>query len=122
MDNKNNSGYIDNLKELALNNNNFRQVLFTGEYMQLVLMSLLPNEEIGLEKHVGHEQFVYIVSGEVEVKINEKIQTIKAGSAVIVPSGAEHNFTNLSNSQTAKLYTIYSPAEHKDGTVHTTKP
>jgi mannose-6-phosphate isomerase-like protein (cupin superfamily) len=112
-------GYKDNIEKLTTENNNFRKVLYSGEHCQLVLMSLLPNEEIGMEIHTDNDQFFRFEKGSGQVIINDMIYEVKDGDAVIVPSGANHNVT--AGSDGLKLYTIYSPAHHKDGIVRSTK-
>lgn len=111
---------ITHLSEETLNNENFRKVLTTNEHSQVVIMSLKPGEEIGLETH-SLDQFLYIVHGEGEAVVGNETQNVHSGSAVVVPAGEEHNVTNTSDSETMKLFTVYSPAEHEDGTVHETK-
>jgi mannose-6-phosphate isomerase-like protein (cupin superfamily) len=118
---KNMTGYIGNIEEQTLENNNFRQVLFTGQHAQLVIMSLKPMEEIGIEIHPVTDQFLRFESGEGKVIINGEEQTVKDGDAVIIPAGTEHNVINTSSEKFLKLYTIYSPSHHKDGTIHVTK-
>jgi len=114
------ASYSGNIEELTLNNGNFRQVLFTGQYTQLVVMSLLPNEEIGMEAHPNVDQFFRFESGQGKVII-DGVETIVAdGMAVIVPAGSQHNIINT-GAQPLKLYTLYSPPNHPDGTVHATK-
>ncbi len=114
-------GYVDNIEKLTLENENFRKVLYTGKHSQLVLMSLKPNEDIGLEVHPNVDQFFRIEKGQGKVIIDGIEHEISDGSAVIVPSGSEHNVINTSATESLKLYTIYSPANHKDGTIHETK-
>lgn len=114
-------GYHAPIEDKTLENNNFRQVLFTGPNLQLVLMTLQPNEDIGLEVHEDHDQFFRFEAGEGEVVIGEQTFGVKDGDAVIVPAGAQHNITNTSGDEALKLYTIYAPPEHADGTVHPTK-
>ena len=114
-------GYNQNIEKLTLENKNFRQVLYTAKHCQLVTMSLKPLEEIGLETHIDNDQFFRFESGEGKVVIDGVESAIADGSAVIVPAGAEHNVINLSADKPLKLYTIYSPAHHKDGIVHATK-
>ena len=114
-------GYKDNIEKLTLENDNFRKVLYTAEHCQLVLMSLLPGEEIGMEGHVGNDQFFRFEKGEGKVIINETEYLVKDGDAVIVPCGAHHNVINTSVTQKLKLYTLYSPAHHQDGMVRKTK-
>lgn len=113
-------GFFANIEEKTLNNNNFRQVLFTGQHCQLVVMSLLPNEEIGMEVHQNVDQFFRIEQGTAEFTIDGEKTQANASDVVIVPAGAQHNVTNVS-SNPLKLYTIYSPPNHPDGTVHRTK-
>lgn len=112
-------GYKDNIESLTASNENFRRVLYTGAHCQLVLMSLLPNEDIGFEVHEENDQFFRFESGEGKVVINETTYEVKDGDAVIVPSGAKHNV--IAGEKGLKLYTIYSPAHHKDGVIRMTK-
>jgi len=122
MENKNNKvGYHVAIETETKNNENFRKVLYTGEYSQLVLMSLKPGEEIGLEVHEDTDQFFRFESGEGKVLINDAEYEVKDGDAVIVPAMSEHNVINTSATESLNLYTIYSPAHHKSGTVHATK-
>jgi len=113
-------GFIDDIEKLTEENDNFRKVLYTGKHMQLVLMTLQPGEEIGLEVHDGHDQFFRIEEGEGEVVINGVTTQVEDDDAVIVPAGAEHNVINTGD-EPLRLYTIYSPPEHRDGVVHATK-
>ncbi|HNU95657.1 MAG TPA: cupin domain-containing protein [Candidatus Paceibacterota bacterium] len=112
-------GYNGNIEKLTLENDNFREVLYTGGHLQLVLMSLLPNEEIGLEVHEENDQFFRFEDGEGKVIINETEYKVADGDAVIVPSGARHNV--IAGEKGLKLYTIYAPAHHKEGTIRKTK-
>ena len=114
-------GFVENIEELTITNNNFRKVIYTGQHAQLVLMSLLPNEEIGMEVHETTDQFLRIERGEGKVIMNEEEHFIKDGSGIIVPAGTQHNIINTSSVNPMKLYTIYSPSHHKDGTIHKTK-
>ncbi len=114
-------GYKDNIEKLTIENGNFRKVLYTGENMQLVLMSLKPGEEIGEETHEKNDQFFRIDGGQGRVIINETQYEIGDGDAVIVPAGAKHNIINTSNDSDLKLYTIYAPSHHKDGIIRATK-
>lgn len=113
--------YIDNIEKITLENNNFRQVLFTGEHCQLVVMSLRPGEEIGMEVHSNVDQFFRFEAGEGRVVINGEESPVSDGSAVIITAGSEHNVVNTSSDKDLKLYTIYSPPNHPDGTVHKDK-
>lgn len=114
-------GYKNNIEKLTLENNNFRRVLYTAGHCQLVLMSLKPKEEIGLEVHPDNDQFFRFEKGEGKVVINETEYTVGDGDAFIVPAGARHNVINTSTTESLKLYTIYAPAHHKDGVLRATK-
>jgi len=114
-------GFKSNIEKDTLANQNFRQVLYTGKYCQLVLMSLKPGEEIGEEVHKTVDQFFRFEKGVGVVAIDGITQKVADGDAVIVPAGAKHNVTNTSKKTELKLYTIYSPPEHQDGTVRKTK-
>ena len=114
-------GYKNNIEKLTLENDNFRQVLYTAEHCQLVLMSLNPGEEIGMEVHPDNDQFFRLEKGEGKVVINETEYVVADGDAVIVPAGAKHNVINTSLAEALKLYTIYAPAHHQDGVVRPTK-
>jgi mannose-6-phosphate isomerase-like protein (cupin superfamily) len=113
-------GYKDNIEELTTSNENFRKVLYTGAHSQLVLMSLLPGEDIGMEIHEENDQFFRFESGKGKVIINETEYEVEDGDAVVVPAGAQHNIISVGETP-LKLYTIYSPAHHKDGIIRTTK-
>ncbi|HCC22968.1 TPA: cupin domain-containing protein [Candidatus Falkowbacteria bacterium] len=114
-------GFVANIETLTQENKNFRQVLYTGMMSQLVLMSLNPGEEIGAEVHADHDQFFRFEVGSGRVLIDGSEYDVAADDAVIVPAGAEHNIINTSESESLKLYTIYSPAEHRFDVVHATK-
>lgn len=114
------SGYITNIENTTEENENFRQVLFTGPHSQLVVMSLNPNEDIGTEIHEV-DQFIRIEEGEGKAILNGEEHSLEDGSAIVIPAGTEHNIINTSSEKQLKLYTIYSPPQHKDGTVHKTK-
>ena len=114
-------GYKDNIEKLTLENENFRKVLYTGKHSQLVLMSLKPKEEIGEEIHDQSDQFFRFEKGTGKVIIDGNEKSVSDGDAVIVPVGAKHNIINTSETEPLKLYTIYSPAHHKDQTIHQTK-
>jgi len=114
-------GFVSNIEKLTLENNNFRQVLYTGRHSQLVLMALRPKEEIGMEVHQDNDQFFRFESGSGKVVIDGTEYEVSDGFAVVVPAGAEHNVINTSSTEPLKLYTIYSPAHHKHGVVRVTK-
>lgn len=114
-------GYNANIEKETLANTNFRKVLYTGKHSQLVLMSLRPNEEIGMEVHTDNDQFFRFEKGEGKCIIDGNEYVLGDGSVIIVPSGAQHNIINTSATEDLKLYTIYSPAHHKDGVVRATK-
>ena len=114
-------GYVGNIEEVTLANNYFRKVIFTGIHSQLVVMSLQPNEDIGMEVHPNVDQFLRIEEGEGDVILNGEKHRIKDGDAIVVPAGTQHNVINTSSTQKLKLYTLYSPPNHKNGTIHKTK-
>ena len=109
-----------NIEELAEQNKNFREVLFTGQFSQLVVMSLKSGEDIGEEIHHHVDQFFRIESGEGKVIIDNQEYLLKDGMAIIVPAGCQHNIINIGEDD-LRLYTIYSPANHPEGTIHQTK-
>jgi mannose-6-phosphate isomerase-like protein (cupin superfamily) len=113
-------GFTGNIEEQTEGNGFFRKVLFTAPHSQLVLMCLKPNEEIGEEVH-DVDQFFRFEEGEGKVVIDGEETLVKDGWAVVVPAGAKHNIINTSGTESLKLYTIYSPAHHPDGTIHKTK-
>jgi mannose-6-phosphate isomerase-like protein (cupin superfamily) len=116
------AGYVGKIEKLTEKNKYFRQVLYTGKYAQLVLMSLLPGEEIGNEVHKTVDQFFRIEAGEAKFIFGGKEEhLVHAGDAVIVPAGTFHNVINTSSKESLKLYTLYSPPNHPDGTIHKTK-
>lgn len=113
-------GYVGKIEEVALANTNFRQVLFTGTHMQLVVMSLLPGEEIGQEKHDHVDQFFRVEKGTVKIVMDNVESIVEAGMAAVVPSGTTHNVINVGEGA-AKIYTIYAPPNHPVNTIHMTK-
>ena len=114
-------GYIDNIEDKTLENSNFRTVLYTGSHMQLVVMSLKPGEDIGEEVHDTVDQFFRFEEGEGKVIIDGEESIVGEDMVVIVPAGSLHNIINTSETEDLKLYTIYAPANHPEGTVHVTK-
>lgn len=113
------TGYVTELHGETQTNDNFRKVLFTGLHSQLVAMSLLPGEEIGMEVH-ENDQFIYIVSGRGQGVLDNEQAPLDPGTGIVIPAGTEHNIINTGEEE-MKLFTVYSPAEHEDGTVHRTK-
>ena len=114
-------GFVQNIEKETQDNDNFRKVLYTAEHCQLVLMSLKPKEEIGMEVNTDNDQFFRFEKGQGKVIIDGNEYEISDGFAVIVPAGSEHNVVNISETESLKLYTIYSPAHHKDQIVRVTK-
>lgn len=114
-------GFSADIEKSTLENDKFRKVLYTGKHCQLVLMCLKPKEEIGMEVHEENDQFFRFEEGEGKCVIDGHEYALKDGSAIIVPAGARHNIINTSATENLKLYTIYSPAHHKDGIVRSTK-
>jgi mannose-6-phosphate isomerase-like protein (cupin superfamily) len=114
-------GFHSDIEKLTLENQNYRKVLYTGKYSQLVLMCLKPKQDIGMEVHTENDQFFRFEKGEGKCIIDGNEYAVKDGSAIVVPAGAQHNIINVSAKDSLKLYTIYSPAHHKDGIVRTTK-
>ena len=115
------NGYVANIEKETLNNDNFRKVLFTGPNSQLVVMSLKPGEDIGSEVHSAIDQFIRIEEGTGMVILDGVETPVEDDFAVVVPAGTEHNIINTSVNKVMKIYTVYSPAEHPDGTIHQTK-
>jgi mannose-6-phosphate isomerase-like protein (cupin superfamily) len=114
-------GFSTNIEEATLENGNFRKVLYTSKHSQLVLMSLKPREEIGMEVHEENDQFFRFEKGQGKCIIDGNEYEVGDGIAVVVPAGAQHNIINISETEELKLYTIYSPAHHKDQIVRATK-
>jgi mannose-6-phosphate isomerase-like protein (cupin superfamily) len=114
-------GFKQNIESETLANNSFRKVLYTGAHMQLVLMSLKPSEDIGMETHTENDQFFRFEKGNGKVIIGETEYEVTDGDAIVIPSGTQHNIINTSTTDELKMYTIYSPAHHKDGIERATK-
>jgi len=112
--------YKTNIEKDTIENENYRKVLFTGKKMQLVVMSLKPGEDIPMEVHPEIDQFIRVEEGEAYVKVGEEEFNLKDDDVVIIPAGNHHYVKNASD-KVLKVYTIYTPPEHKDGTVHVTK-
>jgi len=115
------AGYVTNIEEKTLDNNFFREVLFTAQHVQLVVMSLGPGEEIGMETHDDGDQFIRVESGNGIAILDGEEHPLQDGSAVVIPGGVRHNIVNSSQQQSLKLYTLYSPPEHPDGTINKNK-
>ena len=113
-------GYCDDIGRITVANKDFRRVLYSGQHLQLVLMTLQPGEEIGAEVHADRDQFFRFEEGAGHVDIDETSYSVEDGSGVVVPAGARHNVRNTGQ-QPLKLYTLYGPPEHKDGIVQSTK-
>ena len=113
-------GFVGNLEEMTEGNASFRSVLYTGNMLQLVLMSIKPGEEIGEEVHSDRDQFFRVEKGKGEIWIDGHRTQIKSDFGIVVPAGARHNIKNTGE-KALKLYTLYGPPEHEDGTVHVTK-
>lgn len=114
-------GYVGDIEKETLDNENFRKVLFTGPNSQLVVMMLKPNEDIGMETHFDVDQFIRVEEGHGKIILNGEETEIEDDFAVVIPAGVEHNLVNLSSEDKLKLYTVYTPPEHRDGTIHATK-
>ncbi len=114
-------GFCSNIEKDTVENENFRKVIYTSKHSQLVLMTLKPGEDIGMEVHEENDQFFRFEKGQGKVIIDGNEYEVSDGFAVVVPSGVRHNVINTSNTDELKLYTIYSPAHHKDGVVRATK-
>ena len=115
------TGYHTDIEKKSLENDFFREVLFTGPHSQLVVMALKPGEEIGRETHPDTDQFIRVEAGEGKAILDGQEYMLADGSAIVIPAGAEHNVINTSSVEPLKLYTVYTPPEHPDGTVHKTK-
>lgn len=113
-------GYVTNIEQASLDNTTFRTVLYTSKRTQLVLMSIPASEDIGMEVHEDHDQFIRVEQGTGKAILDGVEHALEDGSAVVIPAGTNHNIINTGKTD-MKLYTIYSPPEHRDGTVHPTK-
>src|SRR5690606_38637833 len=113
-------GYVADIEEQTEANSDFRRVLYTGKNLQLVLMCIEPGSEIGEEVHDDRDQFFRVEEGEGEVRIDGRASPIENDDAIVVPAGARHNIVNTGE-EPLRLYTLYAPPEHRDGTVHKTK-
>ena len=114
-------GFVTNIEEETLENENFRKVLYTDKNVQLVVMSILPGEEIGEEVHDKEDQFLRVEQGTGKAILADVEHELGDGSVVIVPAGTKHNIINTGANKLLKLYSLYMPPHHKDGTIHKTK-
>ncbi len=115
------SGFSVDIDQATQKNEYFREVLFTGKHAQLVVMSLKPGEDIGREVHDHVDQFIRVEGGVGESFIDGERTELRDGMAIVIPAGAEHNVVNASTTESLKLYTLYSPPNHPEGTVHKTR-
>ena len=115
------AGYVTDIEKKTLANKYFRAVLFTAPHSQLVVMSIAPGDDIGMETHPDVDQFIRIEAGKGKAILNGKEHMLEDGSAVVVPAGTEHDIVNLSTTEPLQLYTVYSPPEHAPDTIHKTK-
>lgn len=114
-------GYKVDLKNISHTNSNFRRVLYSNKHMQLVVMSLKPNEEIGEETHLNNDQLFSFEKGRGKCTINGNVYFVESGDAIIIPAGAKHNIRNISKKRELKMFTVYAPPQHKDGIIRVTK-
>ncbi len=114
------TGYVVELEKTTLENENFRTVLYTAKHSQLVVMTIQAGDDIGLETHPDHDQFIRVEAGTAKAVLDGEEHELVDGSAVVIPAGTEHNIINTGSDE-LKLYTLYTPPEHPDGTVHATK-
>lgn len=114
-------GFVGNIEDLTLESSFFRKVIYTAKHSQLVVMTIKPGEDIGMEVHPDNDQFLRIEEGEGKAVIDGNETEFSTGFAIVVPAGSKHNVINTSDTKELKLYTVYSPAHHKDRTIHKTK-
>lgn len=114
-------GFLVNIEQKTLANEYFREVLYTGQHSQLVVMSLNPSEEIGEEVHAIVDQFIRVEKGAGKAILDGEEHVLSDGTALVIPAGTKHNIINTSTTDKLKLYTLYCPAHHKDKTIHKTK-
>ena len=115
------TGFVTDIERKTIENEFFREVLFTASNMQLVVMSLAPGEEIGLETHDDIDQFIRVEAGQGKALLNDEEHSLEDGCVVVIPAGTRHNVVNISTSESLKLYTIYAPPEHPHGTINKNK-
>ena len=115
------AGYSIDIEKATEENEFFRTVLYTAQHMQLVLMTLKVGEDIGQEIHPDVDQFIRVEEGEADAILDGEVHKLSDGSVVVIPAGTEHNVINTSSSEALRLYTVYTPPNHPDGTIHNTK-
>ncbi len=115
------SGFSIDIETASLENETFRTVLYTAPHTQVVVMTLQPSEDIGLERHEHGDQFIRVEAGTGEAILDGERHALADGTALVIPAGTEHNVVNTSTTEPLRLYTVYAPPEHPDGTVHRTK-
>ncbi|WP_435073760.1 cupin domain-containing protein [Halorubrum sp. HHNYT27] len=115
-------GYVTNIERETQDNDDFRQVMFTADHVQLVLMTLRPGEDIGLETHSDIDQFIRVESGTATAVLDGEELRLGDGDVIVIPAGTEHNVTNTADNEPLRLYTLCSSPAHPDGTVQATKP
>ena len=115
------SGFSTNIEAATVENETFRTVLYTAPHCQLVVMTLRPGEDIGQERHEDGDQFIRVEAGDGEAILDGERHPLSDGTALVIPAGTEHNIINLSKADPLRLYTVYAPPEHADGTIHRTK-
>lgn len=115
------AGYYTNIRQITQENINFREILFTGHFVQLTVMSLVPGEDIGLETYVETDQFICVEEGFGKAILDGLEYELKPGSAIVIPAGTEHNIINTGLTTALKLYMVYIPPDYAEGTIHKTK-
>ena len=115
------AGYYTNIRERTQGNVDFREILFTGHFIQLALMSLNPGEDIGLETYLETDQFICVEEGNGKAILDGLEYELRPGLAIVIPAGTEHNIINTSSTKALKLYTVYIPPDYVEGTIHKTK-
>lgn len=115
------SGYSVNIETTTLENETFRTVLYTAPRCQLVVMTLRPGEDIGMETHEDGDQFIRVEAGDGEAILDGERHSLSDGTALVIPAGTEHDIINRSTTKALRLYTVYAPPQHADGTIHRTK-
>lgn len=115
------AGYYVDIQKKTKENKYFREVLFTSQLIQLVVMSLKPGEEIGLETYLDTDQFICVEDGNGKAILDGLVYELEPGSALVIPAGTEYNIINISAREALKLYTVYIPPDYSGDTIHKTK-